>query len=230
MSAPRGLPPEFDNTVRLFPLGDYVAFPHNVMPLHIFESRYREMFEDAMKSDQLITMATLEPGHSDEYFSRPPLHPVVCIGRVIEHETTSRGTYELMLQGIARARIESEIEPVRSFRRAHVSLIEESIPMEDANTRHLGARLTSLLKSRASSGQRFIDVIAHGNFPLHVLTDVAATYLQLPTEQKLQLLQEGDPVRRAEEILKFSGSRQSGQVASDSDDVDGRPPIDFSNN
>ena len=53
-----GLPPDFGGEVRLFPLPNLVMFPSNVLPLHIFESRYREMLEDAVQSDQLITMAT----------------------------------------------------------------------------------------------------------------------------------------------------------------------------
>ena len=47
------LPDDFDEQVRLFPLPDFVAFPSNVLPLHLFESRYREMLEDAIQGDQL---------------------------------------------------------------------------------------------------------------------------------------------------------------------------------
>ena len=56
------LPPSFGSNTRLFPLSDLVMFPSNLLPLHIFESRYREMLEDAMQGDQLISMATLLPG------------------------------------------------------------------------------------------------------------------------------------------------------------------------
>ena len=57
-----GLPPSFDGEVRLFPLSNLVMFPNSLLPLHIFESRYREMLEDAVQDDQLMTMATLMPG------------------------------------------------------------------------------------------------------------------------------------------------------------------------
>ena len=91
------LPPIFDGEVRLFPLSNLVMFPNNLLPLHIFESRYREMLEDAVQADQLITMATLVPGFEHDYYSRPPIAPVVCIGRVTAHEKTEQGTYNLML-------------------------------------------------------------------------------------------------------------------------------------
>ena len=98
-------------------------FPSNVLPLHIFESRYKEMFEDALRGDQLVAMATLMPGFEHDYYSRPPVCPAICIGRVIAHERTPQGTYNLMLAGLERAKIEHEIEPVRSFRRGKVTVI-----------------------------------------------------------------------------------------------------------
>ena len=99
------LPASFNGEVRLFPLPDVVMFPHNVLPLHIFESRYREMLEDAVQNDHLITMATLEPGYTSDYYSRPPLSPFVCVGRVAAHERTKKGTYNLVVIGLQRARI-----------------------------------------------------------------------------------------------------------------------------
>ncbi|MHB8866061.1 MAG: LON peptidase substrate-binding domain-containing protein, partial [Pirellulaceae bacterium] len=67
----RDFPPDFCGEVRLFPLSDLVMFPSNVLPLHIFESRYMEMLEDALRGDQLVAMATLTPGFEHDYFSRP---------------------------------------------------------------------------------------------------------------------------------------------------------------
>ena len=76
-------PPDFCGEVRLFPLSNLVMFPSNVLPLHIFESRYKEMLEDALRGDQLVAMATLLPGFEHDYYGRPPVCPSVCIGRVI---------------------------------------------------------------------------------------------------------------------------------------------------
>ena len=64
------LPYGFSGEVRLFPLPDLVMYPSNVLPLHIFESRYREMLEDAIRGDELITIATLTPGYERDYYSR----------------------------------------------------------------------------------------------------------------------------------------------------------------
>ena len=52
---------DFGNRSRLFPLPGVVLFPHAVLPLHIFEARYRQMTEDALGSDQLITIVQIRP-------------------------------------------------------------------------------------------------------------------------------------------------------------------------
>jgi hypothetical protein len=53
---------DFSNRCRLFPLPDVVLFPHALLPLHIFEPRYRQMTEDALASDRLVTMVQTRPG------------------------------------------------------------------------------------------------------------------------------------------------------------------------
>ena len=70
-----------------------VTFPFSIVPLHVFESRYREMFEDVIAGDQLLAMATLNPGYETDYYSRPAIAPVICIGRITEHRRNENGTY-----------------------------------------------------------------------------------------------------------------------------------------
>ena len=46
----------------LFPLPNVVLFPRAVLPLHIFEDRYKAMITDALRGNRLIAMALLKPG------------------------------------------------------------------------------------------------------------------------------------------------------------------------
>ena len=68
----------FSGVVRLFPLPNLVLYPHVMQPLHIYEDRYREMLEDALAGDKLITMSVLQPGWETDYESRPPI-AAVCV-------------------------------------------------------------------------------------------------------------------------------------------------------
>ncbi len=77
-------PTDFGGTSRLFPLPNLVLFPHVMQPLHVFEPRYREMLQDALTGDHLITMAILEPGWEKNYEGRPAVSPRLS-GKIAAH-------------------------------------------------------------------------------------------------------------------------------------------------
>src|SRR5256885_4062278 len=88
-------PETFSGKVRLFPLPNLVLFPHVLQPLHVFEPRYRQLLTDALDDDRMIALALLRPGWEDDYDKRPPIHPVVCIGKVHNEERFADGRYNL---------------------------------------------------------------------------------------------------------------------------------------
>src|SRR6266850_1100925 len=100
---------KFAGLARLFPLPNLVLFPHVAQPLHVFEPRYRQLTADALAGDRLVTMALLVPGWEDQYHLSPPIHPVVCVGRIHQEECLADGRYNLLLQGLSRARVAEEL-------------------------------------------------------------------------------------------------------------------------
>ncbi len=194
------LPPGFDGETRLFPLPKTVLFPGNVLPLHIFESRYREMIADALEDDQLLTIATLEPDYEYEYYSRPAVARTVCIGQIHNAKRAEDDTWYFLLVGLRRATIEHEIEPVLSYRRAKVNLVSETqVECSDA-VESLTEELSMLFLQQmhiALDNRQFAD----GSLSLAQLTDVVAHMLTLDTEVKLQLLAEANAVARARMLL-----------------------------
>jgi uncharacterized protein len=91
----------------LFPL-ELVALPGELVPLHIFEERYKAMTEKAIEGPRRIAMALLKPGWEKNYYGRPAIEPIVCVGRILTHEELPDGKYNFLLQGVARARIVKE--------------------------------------------------------------------------------------------------------------------------
>jgi Lon protease-like protein len=117
---------EFRGVTRLFPLKGLVMFPHAVVPLHVFEPRYRQMTEDALASDRLITIVqpSLEPIPTPR---GPLLEQIGCIGRIIQHERLDDGRFNLLLAGISRIRIVSELQtPGKLYREAEAEIITET--------------------------------------------------------------------------------------------------------
>src|SRR5881275_2591828 len=108
------------SSVALFPLPSVVLFPRAVLPLHIFEDRYRAMTADALIGDRRIAMALLKPGWEKTYYGKPEIEPVVCVGRILSHEKLADGKYNFLLQGELRARIVRELPADQTYRRAQL--------------------------------------------------------------------------------------------------------------
>src|SRR6266568_3715474 len=89
----------FSGIARLFPLPNAVLFPHLVMPLHIFEPRYRQMTRDALAGDRFIAMVLLQPGWESEYEALPAIHSVACLGRIQAEQRLPDGRFNIQLRG-----------------------------------------------------------------------------------------------------------------------------------
>ncbi len=120
---------DFRREFPIFPLRQTVMFPHSVVPLHIFEPRYRQMLDDALdRVGQLVT-ATTHPHAEDEGPNDPPpLLPVGCVGQILDHERLPDGRYNVLLQGLCRVEIEelNEATDERLYRLGRLSPVVDS--------------------------------------------------------------------------------------------------------
>jgi len=98
-------------TLPIFPLGNAIMFPGGNLPLNIFEPRYVNMLQDAMRSDQLIGM--IQPRDESEKAS---LFEVGCAGRITRYEENPDGRVEIVLSGLCRFKIQEELASTRGYR------------------------------------------------------------------------------------------------------------------
>src|SRR5262245_15215325 len=113
----------FNGIARLLPLPNVVLFPKVMLPLHIFEPRYRQMTGDALAGDRLIGMVLLRPGSEAGDEGKPALSPVACLGRIVAEQLLEDGRYNLLLRGLSRVRIVEELEQQKLYRMARVELL-----------------------------------------------------------------------------------------------------------
>jgi Lon protease-like protein len=139
--SPMILPP----TIPIFPLPNVVLFPNVFLPLHIFESRYRDMVKDALASDRIIGMVLLQPGFEANYEGRPPVYPVGCAGVITHSEPLPDGRFNIVLRGIEKFRMVGEDES-RPYRLAHI----EAVP-EVANQTECAAHQTASAAARGAA-------------------------------------------------------------------------------
>ncbi len=103
----------------LFPLPDVVLFPQEVLPLHIFESRYRIMLQTVLEADSLFGVVRLNP-------ATKKISDVGCCAQIIKHQTSEDGRSNLVTLGQQRFRI-LEIVREAPFYTAMVSWIDDSL-------------------------------------------------------------------------------------------------------
>ena len=159
--------------IPLFPLPGVVLLPGALLPLHIFEPRYRAMVTDALTGERRIGMAMLRPGW-ELAGPTPQIHPVGGAGRIVEAEELDDGRFNIVLEGEFRYRVVAESPPA-PYRVADVEELV-SVPFRDDGE-----------ASRASSGLRslFAEVAAAMEMP--ALSDEELGAERLASEVALRL-------------------------------------------
>ena len=102
--------------IPVFPLSNFIFFPKTTVPLNIFEKRYLEMIDDAMKGDRIIGM--IQPKESNQ--NLPLLYNIGCAGKITSFNETDDGRYLIVIAGISRFKISQEIKTENLYRKCKV--------------------------------------------------------------------------------------------------------------
>jgi Lon protease-like protein len=181
--------------VPVFPLPSLVLFPHVVLPLHIFEMRYRTMVRDALSGERLITLALLQPGWREDYAGSPEYHSLGCLARIHEVEWLPDDCYDLVVRGLHRVRI-GRIAREFPYRAAEVELCpEHPYPEDDPLVRiERHALLDACSRLAISLGgetHTLDDSLAYA-----ALVNAACTGAPMPPHEKLALLEQDSVIER----------------------------------
>ncbi|HET9856141.1 MAG TPA: LON peptidase substrate-binding domain-containing protein, partial [Methylomirabilota bacterium] len=110
----------------IFPLPDLAFFPHTMLPLHVFEARYRAMVTDCLARDKRLAVVGLKPGYEAGYEGKPPVYPITGVGRIVQWERLATGRFNLLLRGECRARIDRELPTDTLYRMVAATPLEET--------------------------------------------------------------------------------------------------------
>ena len=184
-SLPRWIP--------IFPLPNAVLMPMSVLPLHVFEKRYRVMTRDALAGHRLIAIALLESGCEAEYDTlEAPIHPVVCVGRILREERLEDGRYNFLLQGLDRAKIVQENTEL-AYRRARLQLIHPE-PLQPEVERTYRSELLRMLNeeplTQLAKRGGWLELFRCPDLSFSDLVDVLAATVLRCSEDKQQFLAE----------------------------------------
>jgi ATP-dependent Lon protease len=210
--------PDLLSAVPLFPLPSVVLFPRAVLPLHIFEERYKAMTADVLRGQRQVAMALLKPGWERDYYQKPAIEPVVCVGRILSHERLPDGKYNFLLQGQTRARIARETAGGKPYRVAELEPLCETAVAE-AELEDERERLTRIFRpallGSTPVGRQFRALLGAGDLGTPDVADLIAFNYLDDVRLKQSLLEECDVRRRVQRTLQaLEDARPGLQVAS----------------
>jgi uncharacterized protein len=196
----------------MFPLPGVVLFPHALLPLHIFEERYKKMARDLLASHRHLAVALLVSPDDALADDSPPVHPIMGVGEVVMAHELPDGRFNLVVRGRARVRLMEELisdEPYRLITARALADLKAPSAAELADAdQSLRALVGRLAESVPDGGELLRQVVAAQPTP-HELVDVLAAALIADAGKRQRLLEMRDVVRRIEtvsaEIVAMTG-------------------------
>ncbi len=200
---PEAWPPADDprvaQTIPMFPMRGVFLLPRQVLPLHVFEPRYRQMIDDVLDGQGRLAMGTILESETEDQDDPDALPPRVLhvggVGEIARHEKTPDGRYFIWLFGIGRFDLE-EAHSDRLYRRVTVRPLEEA-PMSKSSAPKLTASLREALNSRSESPLELPDEV-----PPELLADALAQKLHLPQSTMELIFAEADIRKRVRMTLE----------------------------
>jgi Lon protease-like protein len=186
----------------IFPLPDLTFFPRTVLPLHIFEARYRAMVTDCLARDKRLAVVGLRPGYETTYDGKPPVYEVTGVGRIVQWERLATGRYNLLLRGERRARIDRELPADTLYRMVAATPLEETGaegPQVQALAGRVKARCRQILAAVGRSGAELQQTLDALSDPAE-LSDQVASALVPAHATRQALLEELHVERRLERL------------------------------
>ena len=107
--------------IPVFPLSNFIIFPNTNVPLNIFEPRYIQMVDDAMRNNKIIGMVQPKKSGNPD---KPDLFEVGCTGKITSYNETDDGRYLIVLNGVSRFRILNEVIDKKLYRSVKVDYQE----------------------------------------------------------------------------------------------------------
>ena len=184
--------------VPLFPLPNVWLFPGVILPLQIFEPRYRQMIEDCLDGPGRIVLGTIRAGHEDEVAGSPPIHALAGLGEIGRHERMPDGRFQILLVGLQRVFV-SEVKSDRLYRKVEVRPAQE-VPIPAVSDAALRAELLAALAARTEDLPKIPDQLSTAH-----LADMLILRLPLTHETRHELYAELDAEKRARGALARHG-------------------------
>ena len=212
----RDIAPALD-ALPLFPLPQTVLFPGCLLPLHVFEPRYRTMIKDVLETHRALAVVLITDPSANPVHGTPEIAPVAGVGTVIDHAELPGGRYNILVRGRARVQLR-ELPFVPPYRRAAAQILttpQSEVPAADVSALvSTATAFAAIVRERDTSFEFRLPRDAAPSS----LADLCAHHLVLDARQRQEILETLDSaarVRRVAEALamqRMALSPERGEV------------------
>ena len=203
----------------LFPLPGTVLMPGSLLPLHVFEPRYRALVADCLRDGLPLSVCQIRPDVTSDGAAAPALLPYAAVGLLSAHQRLPDGRYNVLVQPVGRVRLVGESPSGRLYRVAHAELLEDDT-VDPAALHAEGERVRALVAPvigrMGEAGEGVARALAA--LPADRVPEALSSMVVREGEARQRFLAEGSPLRRAamvEEAVLLLLAEQSGQAGAE---------------
>jgi ATP-dependent Lon protease len=184
--------------VPVFPLPNAVLFPGALLPLHVFEPRYRVMLAHCLATHRALVVARVADERDRDDAGRPRFALVAGLGFIVEHKALPDGRSNILLQGRARVALE-ELPSGDPFRRVRATVLP------DVHTKVRDADRTALVAAASAFAG---ELHKHADFSFSLpkdadegaIADLCAQHLLFDPATRQAVLEEADIAARVRKV------------------------------
>jgi Lon protease-like protein len=186
----------------LFPLPNVVLFPHALLPLHIFEERYRALTRDILAGERYLAISLIAVDARPED-PRPAVEPIAGVGEVVMAHELPDGRFNLVVRGRARVHIDEELFSDRPYRLVSASVLPDLTSGDPADLRDADQALRALIGQLADAVPEMAELlrqmVVEAVKPAE-LVDSVASALIVDHSLRQRLLETRDVGKRIERV------------------------------
>jgi ATP-dependent Lon protease len=195
---------EIPKEVPVMTLSSTVLFPQAIMPLYIFEPRYKQMLADVLANDRIFAIAALDEAKVDTLALETP-HSIAAIGIIRACKTHPDGSANLILQGLVRVEFEAIVAEA-PYRKARIHQLVSETGGPEAMLATMQTKLLALIQTQIRLGadipKEVLSYLANVDEPENAL-DIAIYTLCASGSLKQALLETRGILPRYEKFQSY---------------------------
>jgi Lon protease-like protein len=183
----------------IFPLPGAVLLPFTLIPLHVFEPRYRKMIRDCAQGAGVLALANIPEEALRAGEPAPKVLPVLGVGVLARVEPLPDGRSNILLRGVLRARIVEELPSAEPYRIVRAERLRDEVGIAERErdaAESLRRLVLALCAARPGPASGALAQMAARDAPAGELADAVAGALVESAEERQALLAELSPERR----------------------------------